>query len=323
MSALRISILIPTFNRSGLLAKAVESALAQTYPDLEVLVSDNASTDDTATVMARFEGDPRLHYLRNAQNIGMVPNWRQLLLRATGDCFLLLSDDDELIDPEYLKKATDLLQRHEDMVLVYANGYILDTRTGLRRELRLPFQEVENGSRVFANRDRVKPQDFTLCNVIFRRALALDLEAFSNPHNICCDSELFLNSCLFGKVGVIQNFVSLYRVHSGNLIATIDGNFDLLAHRLDMYLNPLRLAEKRNCLSKQEREAFEWVMRRMVRRTLLTICANHRARYPEFLAYLESRRPGLARKAMIHPKFWLKRIKIRWHQRRRLSAQSR
>ena len=67
------------------------------------------------------------------------------------------------------------------MALVYAGGWVVDERRGRRRELRLPFGEVTPGPVVFASRDRVKPLDFTLCNVLFRRALAVELDAFSDP----------------------------------------------------------------------------------------------------------------------------------------------
>lgn len=315
MSGPRISILIPTYNRAGMLVKAVESALAQTYPDLEILVSDNASEDETAKVMARFTGDPRLSYLRNQSNVGMVANWRQSMLRATGDFFLVLSDDDELIDSEYLRKAAALIQQNKDMVLLYANGYILDSQTGERRELRLPFTNVENGCTIFASRDRVLPQDFTLCNVLFQRSLALQLNAFSNPNNLCCDSELFLSSSLFGKVGVIHDFVSLYRVHPGNLIATVSGNFDLLTHSLDMYLNPYRLARQRQGLSRDELRAFEIVMQRAVLRVILEICEYHPKSFRHFLSYLNASNPPMARRILSSRKFWkgLSRIlRRRW-----------
>ena len=72
MAAPRISILIPTFNRAGMLSAAVASALAQTWENLEVLVSDNASTDATPQTMAAFTTDPRLSYHRNPVNVGMV-----------------------------------------------------------------------------------------------------------------------------------------------------------------------------------------------------------------------------------------------------------
>ncbi len=198
----RVTVVIPTFNRQAMLLEAVQSALAQRYGSFEVLVSDNASEDGTREAMAAFAADPRFRYVRNATNLGMVGNWRSAVFEhARGEFFLLLSDDDVLLDPGYLAKAMALVDRNPGLVMVYANGYVLDEATGRRTELRLPFAEVERGITIFAARDRILPQDFTLCNVLFRRSLAMELGAFGDPFNICCDSELFLKSCLLTTSG--------------------------------------------------------------------------------------------------------------------------
>ena len=288
----RFSIIIPTFNRAELLTQALDSALAQTYPGLEIIVSDNNSTDTTAAGMERYQGTARLRYHRNTTNLGMVGNWRQALRDlATGDFFLILSDDDYLVDPDYLARAARLLQEHPEVVLVYGEGWILDTLTGQRTELRLPFREVEPGPVIFASRDSVAPQDFILCNVLFHRGLSLELDAFCNPLDLCCDSELFLKLCLCGQVGVLKGMACLYRLHGGNLIKTIRADPDLLAASVNMFLAPLRMALARGCLSATERATFERTTRTVVMNTLLTMLKHHPARYPTFLAELRATAP--------------------------------
>lgn len=91
----KVSIGIPTWNRCGYLRMALESAMAQSYPELEIVVSDNASTDGTADFLAGLK-DSRIRVLRQPENIGGIPNLNQCLQHATGDLFLLLSDDDTL-----------------------------------------------------------------------------------------------------------------------------------------------------------------------------------------------------------------------------------
>ncbi len=109
----RISILIPTYNRAHYLVHALESALAQDYPNFEVVVSDNASTDGTREVVARYLADPRLRYYRNPENLGIGANWTKLLYDyAQGDYGKCLPDDDYLVDPQHLRKAMSIIQRH-------------------------------------------------------------------------------------------------------------------------------------------------------------------------------------------------------------------
>lgn len=60
-----VSIMIPTYNRPQLFEKTLQSALAQTYPHVEILVNDNSTNEDTASLMDKYVADPRVHYFRN------------------------------------------------------------------------------------------------------------------------------------------------------------------------------------------------------------------------------------------------------------------
>lgn len=90
-----ISIGIPTYNRRELACRAIRSALAQSYPAIEVVVSDNASGDRTAEAVEAIQ-DPRIRLLRQHHNLGMVGNFNACLEAASGEYFLMLSDDDLL-----------------------------------------------------------------------------------------------------------------------------------------------------------------------------------------------------------------------------------
>ncbi|HZY04967.1 MAG TPA: glycosyltransferase [Anaeromyxobacteraceae bacterium] len=297
----RVSIVIPTFNRLGMLAEAVTSALAQRYPDLEVLVSDNASEDGTREAMQAHIADRRFRYFRNETNLGMVANWRKAVFEhARGDFFLILSDDDRLIDPDYVSKAMALVQRHPQVVMVYADGYILDESTGTRRELRLPFGSLERGTTVFASRDRVFPQDFTLCNVLFKRSLAMELDAFDNPLNLCCDSELFLKTCLFGDVGVIHDLVSEYRLHGANLIHRHHQDLRIYAANLDFFFKPRRLAIERRALTRRQLRDFDQSARRAVRVTVRLVAERHPGQAGELVDRLWETGGWLTLRALFH-----------------------
>jgi len=105
-----VSVGIPTRNRSSLLARALESILAQDHARVEAVVSDNASTDDTEAVCRALAGrDSRVRYTRQPQNIGATANFNAVLAAARGDYFMWLSDDDWL-DANYLSACLDVLK---------------------------------------------------------------------------------------------------------------------------------------------------------------------------------------------------------------------
>lgn len=105
----RVSVMIPVHNRADLVGDSIASALAQTMRDLEVVVVDNASSDQTWGVIQEWaERDPRVRVFRNSRNIGPVRNWQRCFVEARGIFGKLLFSDD-LIDPTYLARTVTWL----------------------------------------------------------------------------------------------------------------------------------------------------------------------------------------------------------------------
>ena len=97
-----VTIAIPTYNRANLyLRDVISAALDQTWENIEVLVGDNASTDNTDKVVSEFK-DPRLRYIQHKNNIGANGNFNALLNAAKGKWFFLFHDDD-MIDGDFIE----------------------------------------------------------------------------------------------------------------------------------------------------------------------------------------------------------------------------
>ena len=115
-----VTIAVPTFNRAAALERCLESARAQSYPEIEIVVCDNASTDGTEAVVARtLAGHPRARYVRHETNLGALANFRFGLDEADGDYFMWLADDDWL-DPDFVERCVEALRGDSRAVL--ANG---------------------------------------------------------------------------------------------------------------------------------------------------------------------------------------------------------
>lgn len=110
----RFTIGIPTYNRANFLRGALKAACDQTWPDVEVLVSDNASTDETPEVVRSY--GERVRYHRNAENIGMWPNFFRLAELAGGEYFSWLQDD-ELIHCDFARRAIGAFESGENTVV--------------------------------------------------------------------------------------------------------------------------------------------------------------------------------------------------------------
>jgi GT2 family glycosyltransferase len=113
----RVTVGVPTRNRAALLPRALESVLAQTHADLELLVSDNASTDGTPNVCAAFaERDERVRVLRQRHDVGLTGNFNRLLSEAAGELVMVLADDDWL-EPTYVEHCLAVLDANPALVL--------------------------------------------------------------------------------------------------------------------------------------------------------------------------------------------------------------
>jgi hypothetical protein len=122
-----VSIGIPVFNGARLLAQALDSALAQDYENLEIVVCDNASTDETPVICERYASrDERVRYLHNTENIGAARNFTRVLEEARGTYFTWLAHDDMLGNSGYLTALVEVLESNPDVLLCASAVNVLD-----------------------------------------------------------------------------------------------------------------------------------------------------------------------------------------------------
>jgi glycosyltransferase involved in cell wall biosynthesis len=121
-----ISIGIPVYNGENYLAAALDSILAQSFSDFELIISDNASTDATAEVCRKYQArDARIRYYRNQTNLGAARNHNQVFEFSSGKYFKWASHDDVLA-PDFLSRCVSVLERDPFVVLSYAKITLID-----------------------------------------------------------------------------------------------------------------------------------------------------------------------------------------------------
>lgn len=122
----RVTVCIPTHNRAGYLGQAIESVLDQSFQDFSILVSDNASTDETADVVASYD-DPRISYVRLETDVGWCENFNNCLNRVRpGAEYAVILGDDDLLRPRFLERTVGLLDRQERLAFVHTGFDVVD-----------------------------------------------------------------------------------------------------------------------------------------------------------------------------------------------------
>lgn len=216
----KVSILIPTRNRAGYLDEAIASALAQTYESLEVVVSDNASSDETPVLARKYAGDARVRWSRNETNIGLAANWAKLLHElATGDYVKVLPDDDLLADPGHVSSAVGLIRKHGARA-VFSEGRILILSTGesLIEGPRLPEMMTPGWWLDHYASSRTKMTAFPnlVGAAIFERKSAMAWGAFRDKPLFGMDYELAAQFMLSGPTAFMPGHHFVLRHHSEN-----------------------------------------------------------------------------------------------------------
>jgi len=127
------SIGLPVFNGAQFLGEALEALLNQTYRNIEIAISDNASTDATPDICARYASlDRRIRYSRLSENIGGIPNHNRVFSLSTGKYFMWAAHDD-LVLPSYVDKCVEILEKDASAVLAYAKTSIIDEAGQVQR----------------------------------------------------------------------------------------------------------------------------------------------------------------------------------------------
>jgi len=122
----RVSIGVPVFNGERYLAEALDSILAQTFSDFEVIISDNASSDRTGEICSAYAAkDCRVRYNRNYDNLGAAKNFNLVFELARGEYFKWASHDD-MIGPDVLAKCVEVLDGDPSVVLCCPKATIID-----------------------------------------------------------------------------------------------------------------------------------------------------------------------------------------------------
>lgn len=225
----KVSILIATYNQEGYIKEAVELALSQDYANIEVIVSDDCSTDKTIEVLANIK-DPRLKVYRNEKNIGRIQNHRKLLYElASGDLVAFLDGDDFYVDKSFISRAVKLFEKDKEIVSVIG-GYKDVFYNGEEKIFNYEKEDIVNGLDIFFGKYRVM---YAHGSWIYRRNLIEKCNFFTGNVKIGDDLEGWYESLFFGKVGILPIIAFAHRIHFDNGVVKV--NPDLLLEDLFLY----------------------------------------------------------------------------------------
>jgi len=208
----RVSIGMPVFNGEKYIEEALDSILSQTYQDFEVIISDNASSDQTPKICREYASrDSRIHYYRNEKNLGATINHNRVFNLSKGDYFKWASYDDVLAQ-DFLSKCVSVLDEDPSIVLCHSktriigeNGEIIGTYDyNLRINSQKPHERFYD---LISLRYKSWPLIFGLIRSNSLRKTSL----FGNY--IGSDRNLMAELSLLGRIYEIPEYLFYRRIH--------------------------------------------------------------------------------------------------------------
>lgn len=236
-----VSVIITTYNQLHFLDRALKSVLTQDYPNLQIVVGDDASIDgDVASFLSRYDDD-RISYVRQSTNLGRHDHYKTLLHHhAVGEWATILNADDFYTNPSYISDAIKLIQSDSEIVLVYGKTgiFVEDTERIICDSASEYLPDMIEGNQLLLNqlRGHIIPHITSL----YHRATALQLNFYA-AKIWSEDWESLLRIIQGKKVGHISKLSGLYGRHHKNVSKSLDLNVAMA--NLEYILSPYRLAK--------------------------------------------------------------------------------
>ena len=215
-SSPKVSICLPTCNRPELIVECIDSCLAQTYGNLEIVIGDDSKDKRTQQLIAqRYANEARVRYVKNQPALGQARNVASLFARARGDKILLIHDDD-LLTTDGVEKLVSLWKLHPQLEVAFADQYEADHTGAIDFEgsarLNTAFRRTREaeGLQTLPGRTgliQMFPNNGWMANADLVKRIG-----YSDQYGMCCDFVFGTELCLAAReVFYLHEYVSVYR----------------------------------------------------------------------------------------------------------------
>lgn len=210
----KVSVGLPVYNGERYLVEAIESILAQTYANFELIVSDNASTDRTEEIVRHYAAlDPRIRYFRQAVNLGAAPNFNRVFELAEGSKYFKWAAHDDWIAPTFLEECVGQLEQNPDAVLCQSLAEIVD----VDGRCLYTYDHTAGGTSLARSSDRFRARlnGEYHCVEVFGviRSSALASSSLIGSH-VSADRALLLELALCGRFALVPRRLFFNRNHN-------------------------------------------------------------------------------------------------------------
>ena len=210
-----VSVCIPVYNGAPFIKNTIEMVLAQNYDNMEVLVSDNASTDNTVEEIKKIQ-DKRVKLFQNETNLGMGGNWNCLIDRAQGEYVIIVCADDFIL-PGAIKAKAQVLDDNPDVDIVFSSTYVMNEK-GRKLFQRRPFRKSQKLIKEETQRDLFVKSNFFAepPNNMMRKSAMDKAGKFDSSLWYTIDWDYYLRILNYGNAYYIDKPYEGFRISSSS-----------------------------------------------------------------------------------------------------------
>lgn len=275
-----VSVIMPSFNAEKYIEEAIDSILHQTYNNLELIIVEDKSTDETLNVIKKYK-DNRIKLLCNKCNMGIADSTNRGIRESKGK-YIALLDDDDIAEKDRLCLQVDFLEQHTDIDILGGRTTFIDSNGKIMDYSNIP----RNNPKYIKSVLLFNCIDFVNGTAMIRKKFIVENNLYYK--NNCYgmqDYRFYIESSKVGKISTLSNFLLRYRIHEGSETeyifktytkerAKVYASFQRYSlwesgFRLDE--NELRLINKvlaeRNgkCESKKEFKELYWIFKKILK----------------------------------------------------------
>jgi glycosyltransferase involved in cell wall biosynthesis len=206
-----VSIVMPVYNAEVYLREAIDSILAQSYRNLEFIIINDGSTDTSKDIIFSYT-DPRIRYLENEQNMGIIRTKNKAIDFATGH-YIATLDGDDIATPDRIEKQVHFMETHPGHGLCGTMHQEIDSKGNLLKKSFFPANDTDVATyMLLAN-------CFCHSSTMVRANLMKELK-YSDDYYVAEDYELWYRISKQAKITNLPDYAILYRIHANNISTT-------------------------------------------------------------------------------------------------------
>jgi hypothetical protein len=234
MSAPKVSVIVPNYNHARFLRQRIDTILAQTFQDFELIFLDDCSTDDSRSILSSYASDPRVRLLFNEHNSGNTfMQWNKGVGLARGE-YIWIAESDDYADPNLLERLLPLLE-DEKTAFAYCRSRRVTQDgqlDGFGDDYLLPVSQDRWSTSYRANGPQECRNYFACANIVpnassvlFRKAFYQHVGGADESFNLCGDWKLWAAMALAGDIAYLAEPLNYFRTHKNTVRSrTLESN---------------------------------------------------------------------------------------------------